>query len=659
MKKFTLLIVATLFATLSFAQKSVPTPRLSLDPTAIAEVNHLNNSSAKLQVKSSPEFPLATARAKNANSLSAKSAQPNKAPRSKAPSSIEDILGTYILNYESYWDQGVKINTSVTISAGSAANTVNISGWWLEEAIDLVGTVDLSAGTLTLASEQDLYEYNGSMVSFIDAYGGSSVVGNIDGGFIDFSGSVWGAYAEEGFYEAGINTVLKKANGLMAYGTNNYTVAITQSEDGATVTIDNFGMWGATVIVTINSDGTFVIEPQLVYADTQNSRNYYLYALDGDYLTEITGTVMGSALKFDQTWTAYEESGYWFGELDAAMIGYTDGTTFRTPIPNVAAIPANPEVLALSPYVESEGYGAVYFFIPTTDVDGNALLTSELYYTMYTDIEGEVQPYEFVAPTYAYVTDAMTQVPYGFIDTGSGYDFVDKGDYKIIFLNFETEPLNRIGIKSIYTGGGVTNESEISWLDLKPYTVSLAAKSVDGENYYATYYESQYARVADENTTVYTAALSSSGTGMTLTEVEGNVIPAGNAVVLKSSAETITLAYTDAEAATLENNVLEGSDEAKTVNPSAYYVLSAKDGVVGFYLFAGNQLGANKAYVPASAVASGAKVLTFDEETTGINSLLQGNASELNHVWYTIQGVRVSQPTKGVFINNGKKIIIK
>ena len=27
--------------------------------------------------------------------------------------------------------------------------------------------------------------------------------------------------------------------------------------------------------------------------------------------------------------------------------------------------------------------------------------------------------------------------------------------------------------------------------------------------------------------------------------------------------------------------------------------------------------------------------------------------------WYTIQGVRVDQPTKGLYIHNGKKVVIK
>lgn len=30
-----------------------------------------------------------------------------------------------------------------------------------------------------------------------------------------------------------------------------------------------------------------------------------------------------------------------------------------------------------------------------------------------------------------------------------------------------------------------------------------------------------------------------------------------------------------------------------------------------------------------------------------------------NNVYYNLQGVRVAQPTKGVYINNGKKVVVK
>ena len=44
--------------------------------------------------------------------------------------------------------------------------------------------------------------------------------------------------------------------------------------------------------------------------------------------------------------------------------------------------------------------------------------------------------------------------------------------------------------------------------------------------------------------------------------------------------------------------------------------------------------------------------------TTGIESV-ENTESDDNAPYYNLSGVRVSKPTKGVYIHNGKKVIIK
>ena len=316
-----------------------------------------------------------------------------------------------------------------------------------------------------------------------------------------------------------------------------------------------------------------------------------------------------------------------------------------------AATPAAPTITS----IEATNSGdAMNFIVPVIDTEGNGLLASKLYYEFFTDVEGTINPLTFTPTTHVKLEEDLTLIPYGFTEN---YDFYNG---QIYLNNLYSEDWNRIGIKSIYYGGGEENESEISWYTIKPYAVTLTAKSVDSKNYYATYFEGENSRLADENTTVYTAALSENQKWLTLTEVEDKVIPAGNAVVLLSSNETIKLTYTDAEATTLANNVLQGSDESQTVDPSTYYVLSAKNGVVGFYLFAGTELGANKAYIPASVVSSEARVLTFGDVTDAIQQMEKEQVTEDAAV-YDLSGRRIAnrQLNKGVYINNGKKIVIK
>ena len=69
------------------------------------------------------------------------------------------------------------------------------------------------------------------------------------------------------------------------------------------------------------------------------------------------------------------------------------------------------------------------------------------------------------------------------------------------------------------------------------------------------------------------------------------------------------------------------------------------------------QLGANKAYLPASEVPSSAKSITFDfGETTGINEVQK---AETEGAIYNLSGMRVSKTQKGVYIMNGRKVIVK
>lgn len=65
------------------------------------------------------------------------------------------------------------------------------------------------------------------------------------------------------------------------------------------------------------------------------------------------------------------------------------------------------------------------------------------------------------------------------------------------------------------------------------------------------------------------------------------------------------------------------------------------------------------AYLPAVLDNAEAKLgLTFDD-VTGIENVGNEMQNVENGAWYTPQGVRVAQPTKGVYIHNGKKVLVK
>ncbi|MBR6963285.1 MAG: hypothetical protein IKH86_06570 [Prevotella sp.] len=110
-----------------------------------------------------------------------------------------------------------------------------------------------------------------------------------------------------------------------------------------------------------------------------------------------------------------------------------------------------------------------------------------------------------------------------------------------------------------------------------------------------------------------------------------------------------------------EVNLLEVSDsETEGVKGStSVYVLSKKSKGVGFYKWTGGKLGAGRVYLPVEANVEGAnEFCAFFEDTTDAIQAIE-SAEQLVGPYYDLQGRRVEKPTKGVYIVNGQKVIIK
>ena len=190
-------------------------------------------------------------------------------------------------------------------------------------------------------------------------------------------------------------------------------------------------------------------------------------------------------------------------------------------------------------------------------------------------------------------------------------------------------------------------------LDLFMATTSLTANEGKTGEYWSTYYDGAKSSIADANTTVYTGKVN--GDKIDLTEIVDKTIPAGNAVILKSTAANVTLTKTSATG-TLANNDLKGVDVAMVKNN--VYCLNKKGTVVGFYKFTGD-VPAHRAYIES---LSSAPMLGFDDGgTTEIMTLNIEHGTLNNGSWYTLDGRQLNaQPTrKGIYVRNGKKFIVK
>ena len=169
--------------------------------------------------------------------------------------------------------------------------------------------------------------------------------------------------------------------------------------------------------------------------------------------------------------------------------------------------------------------------------------------------------------------------------------------------------------------------------------------------------------------TVYAAEANGAGTSVTLTEVEDGIVPSYTGVVLysetvKSNVVIPAVANTKVDldcynemAANVERTLIKWEADNDKYN----YILAKKEGKVGFYKATaeGAYLAANRAYLSTSTLSSqgGAPFLGFDDETTGIVNVNRETIT--NNQYYTLDGRRVAEPTKGIYIINGKKVILK
>lgn len=187
-----------------------------------------------------------------------------------------------------------------------------------------------------------------------------------------------------------------------------------------------------------------------------------------------------------------------------------------------------------------------------------------------------------------------------------------------------------------------------------------------GENTYGTYYI-DYPIAVPDNVSVYTGDVDLVNKRISMRLANEHIIPAETGVVLvgnNSSVTTCTLT-TNGDAGTLEKGSLTGSLEATTIDlgyHDTFLVFGRSNGQLGFYkpVKSIESIPANKAFIriPKSQVQGLA--LNFDGTTTdiAIEDILAPEKQN-EGTYYDLSGRRVSKPTKGCYIRNGKKIYIK
>ena len=144
-----------------------------------------------------------------------------------------------------------------------------------------------------------------------------------------------------------------------------------------------------------------------------------------------------------------------------------------------------------------------------------------------------------------------------------------------------------------------------------------------------------------------------------------DVIPANTGVILKGGDIEISTENTYiGTVEPVEGNLLKGTNSDTMIDEEAY-VLACVDGEYGFYKAEMNDgkflNNSNKAYLPVSAIHAGASMsvsLRFDFNNIA-TSIEDVEVKDRKDEIYDFTGRRINTPVKGMYIINGKKVVIK
>lgn len=383
----------------------------------------------------------------------------------------------------------------------------------------------------------------------------------------------------------------------------------------------------------VNSVGGAVIET--IYTDddsydgkTQNvnfskyltdGSNRVTYSKDDDTYSASYTSASGDATK-NVPYTAYDGVAYFFeGESFAALgtkpnhgnySGNTAGRGLNNNTINVMTIPVS-GTYTLSYAVCSNNTGSARTYSFYKNDDSNVIETQSCTWSVnYVKSSG---------------TKTVSDISFAAGDVLQFYS----GDTNII-LDYVILTLNSVPV-TVGAAGYATyvnndNDLDFSATSIEAYKVKVTAKGV-----------------------------------ATMTKVDN--VPAGTPVLLyKDGGDTENIPVMTGAATVTGNDLVPGTDAAvaTTDGGSTNMILNNKGGNVGFYYANGQTVAANRAYLHFDSSykpGSGAPMmLVFDNETTGISEIETMRNVE-NEIFFDLQGRKVAQLTKGLYIVNGKKVI--
>lgn len=209
--------------------------------------------------------------------------------------------------------------------------------------------------------------------------------------------------------------------------------------------------------------------------------------------------------------------------------------------------------------------------------------------------------------------------------------------------------------------GGLSSQS--AWY-LVPVTETLSIIDPDavgaGEDVYQTFANGYDCEISNADVYYITGQNANSAQ---IAQATGNYVPAGTGVILKG-AKSATVSVTPYSGASFDSNLtssnlLVAGDGTTNVAQGNYMLAyNSTDTQARFYPIgaSGYVVPANKAYLPSGGSSTNILSLTFGS-LTGIETATQAQPGQ--KAVFDLQGRRVEKAQKGLYIVNGKKVLVK
>ncbi len=189
-----------------------------------------------------------------------------------------------------------------------------------------------------------------------------------------------------------------------------------------------------------------------------------------------------------------------------------------------------------------------------------------------------------------------------------------------------------------------------------PNTITFHdATGINGVSHIATF-SAPFATIIPAGVKAY--YVSAKGAEATMTAIDAEAIPANQGVILTSesgAAATMVPAAGETAATITGNQLGHSAGAARALTAGEGYILGNGTEGTAFYPCKAGSLPINKAYLLGNG--ENAIVMNFGNAVTGINTIAAPASAKAPI--FDLSGRRVVKATKGLYIQNGKKVIVK